>query len=100
MDPASWVMAGISAAAAIAGTATSIKANHDQKKAAKATQKALAKQAEQTPVYNEKKEMKKAGDMAAEQNRRRVMTETDTIKTSALGNTGTTNVQKKTLLGG
>lgn len=52
------------------------------------------------PVYNAEKEKKKAAEQEAEANKRRVVEETDTIRTSALGNTGTTDVKKKTLLGG
>lgn len=92
----SAVMAGITAAAAIAGTAVSMKQAHDQKKAAKKAQQMAAK----TPVYNAKAEKQKAANQEAEANRRRVMSETDTVQTTALGNAGTTELKKKTLLGG
>lgn len=52
------------------------------------------------PTYNVEDEQTKAANQEAEANKRRVLAETDTIKTSALGNTGTTQIQKKTLLGG
>lgn len=92
----SAVMAGITAAAAIAGTAVSMKQAHDQKKAAKKAQQMAAK----TPVYNAQAEKQKAANQEAEANRRRVMSETDTVQTTALGNAGTTELKKKTLLGG
>lgn len=89
----SAILAGITAAAALAGTAVSMKQAHDQKKEA---QRAAAK----TPVYNAQAEKQKAANQEAEANRRRVMAETDTVQTTALGNAGTTELKKKTLLGG
>ena len=53
-----------------------------------------------TPKYDAQKEKMKAANQEAEANRRRAMMETETQKTSALGNTAGTQVQKKTVLGG
>ena len=92
----SAIIGAIGAAAAVAGTAVSMKQAHDQKKAAKRAQEAAAK----TPVYNAQAEKQKAANQEAEANRRRVMSETDTVQTTALGNAGTTELKKKTLLGG
>lgn len=89
----SAILGAIGAAAALAGTAVSMKQAHDQKKAA---QRAAAN----VPVYNAKAEKQKAANQEAEANRRRVMSETDTVQTTALGNAGTTELKKKTLLGG
>ena len=61
---------------------------------------AQKKLAEKTPVYDEKKEAMKAATTEAEANRKRALMDTDTVKTSALGNTGATEIKKKTLLGG
>ena len=52
------------------------------------------------PVYNAKAEQKKAATQEAEANKRRILAETDTVQTTALGNAGTTELKKKTLLGG
>lgn len=52
------------------------------------------------PAYNLDAEKKKAANQEAAANRARVLSETDTIKTSALGNTGDTTTKKKTILGG
>lgn len=90
------VATAIGAIAAIASTAIAAKSAHDQKKAAKRAQEAAAK----TPVYNAQAEKQKAANQEAEANRRRVMSETDTVQTTALGNAGTTELKKKTLLGG
>lgn len=87
------IIGAIGAAAALAGTAASIKQAHDQKKAA---QKAAAN----VPVYNAQAEKQKAANQEANANRKRVLAETDTIQTTALGNAGTTELKKKTLLGG
>lgn len=92
----SAIIGAIGAAAAVAGTAVSMKQAHDQKKAAKKAQEMAAK----TPVYNAKAQKQKAANQEAEANRRRVMSETDTVQTTALGNAGTTELKKKTLLGG
>lgn len=97
-------MAGISTALiggllAAGATAMSVKASHDQNKAAKqASAQQLA--AAQASKFDAKKETEKATEQEALANRRRVMSETNTIKTTALGNTGTTETKKKTLLGG
>jgi outer membrane protein OmpA-like peptidoglycan-associated protein len=90
------ILGAIGAAAAVATAATTMKQAHDQKKAAKKAQEAAAK----TPVYNAQAEKQKAAKQEAEANRRRVMSETDTVQTTALGNAGTTELKKKTLLGG
>jgi len=63
------------------------------------TKKDKPKQAP-APTFNKEAEEKKAAEQAGEANKRRALAETDTIKTSALGNTGTTELKKKTLLGG
>ena len=86
MAAISSIIAGITAAAAVAGTATSIAASH--------------KGGNRAPSFNADAEKKKVANQEAEANKRRVMAETDTVKTTALGNTGTTQTQKKTLLGG
>lgn len=93
-------MAGISlgligALAAVAGSAMSMKNAHDQKKAAK-------QQAAMTPTFNADAQQKKIAMQEAEANKKRIMSETDTVHTTALGlgNTGTTETKKKTLLGG
>ena len=39
-------------------------------------------------------------ELFLEANKKRILSETETIQTSALGNTGTTETKKKTLLGG
>lgn len=88
----SIVMGAIAAATAIGSAAVSMKQAHDQKKEAK---RAAAAQ-----TFNADAEKKKAALQEAEANRKRALTETDTVKTSALGNTGTTETKKKTLLGG
>lgn len=88
MAAISSIIAGVTAAAALAGTATSIAAATKKPKQAPA------------PTFNKEAEEKKAAEQEAEANKRRIMSETDTIKTSALGNTGTTELKKKTLLGG
>ena len=93
MAAISAIVGGIMAAASIAGTVTSMKQAHDQKKAAQAAQKSA-------PVYNEAAERKKSAIQEAEANRKRVLSETQTVQTSALGNTGITETKKKTLLGG
>ena len=89
---ATAIIAGITAAASLAGTAASMKIAHDQKKEAK---KQAAAQA-----FNAEAENKKAALQEAEANRRRAMSETDTVQTTALGNAGQTELKKKTLLGG
>ena len=86
-------LAAITAISGIASTAMSMKSAHDQKKEAQ-------RQAAATPVYNADAEKKKAAMQEAEANRRRALSETDTVRTSALGNAGTTELKKKTLLGG
>ena len=96
----SAILGATAAIATAVGTATSLKAAHDQKKATRQATAEMKNQAEKTPVFNEKKEMTKAANQEATANARRIMGETDTIKTSALGNTGVTQTQKKTLLGG
>lgn len=53
-----------------------------------------------TPVFNADAQKKKAAEQEGEANKRRVMAESDTIRTSALGNTEPTVAKKKTLLGG
>lgn len=97
MAVATSVITGVvGAVAAAASAAASMKQAHDQKKAAKAAQMQAAK----TPTYNADKEKQKAAMQEANANRARVMAETDTVQTTALGNTGTTETKKKTLLGG
>lgn len=54
----------------------------------------------ETPTYDEESEKNKIADQEATANKKRIMAETETTKTSALGNVGTTTTQKKTLLGG
>lgn len=83
----------LSIVAGAASAAMAVKQSHDAKKAAQA-------QAAATPVYNADAENKKAAMQEAEANKKRVLAQTDTIKTSALGNTGVTETKKKTLLGG
>lgn len=90
------VLAGLTAAVGIGSTLMGMKANHDQKKALKTAQQTAAA----TPTYNADKEKKKAAIQEANANRARALSETDTIQTTALGNVGTTETKKKTLLGG
>lgn len=71
-----------------------------QARAAKKAAKKSQEVAKATPVYNAQAEQTKAANQEAEANRRRVMTETDTVQTSALGNPLLTETKKKTLLGG
>lgn len=85
----SIIAASIAAVGAIAGGVT-----------AAAASRGGGSSATPAPTYNAKAEQNKAAVQESNANRRRVMAETDTIKTSALGNTGTTQTQKKTLLGG
>lgn len=85
----SAILGGLAAAGAIAGTATSIKAAHDAKKASNAA-----------PTYNAEKEKAKAAEQEANANKKRIEGETTTQMTSALGNTEGTTTQKKTILGG
>ena len=92
----SAIVGAVTAAAAVASAAASMKQAHDQKKAARKAQEAAAK----TPTYNAEAEKKKSALQEANANRARVLAETDTIQTTALGNTGTTETKKKTLLGG
>ncbi len=82
---------------AAASTVVGVKAAQDQKKEAK---QAAAVAAANTPKFDAEAEKRKAAAQEAEANKKRVMGETDTIRTSALGNTGVTEVKKKTLLGG
>lgn len=82
------ILGGLAAAGAIAGATTSIVS------ATKGHKETPA------PTYNAKAEQEKAANQEANANRKRVMAETETVKTSALGNTGATQTQKKTLLGG
>jgi hypothetical protein len=84
----SAILGTIAAAGAIAGTATSLKSAHD------------AKKANATPAYDADAEKKKAAEQEANANRRRALGETNTQRTSALGNTEGTAIQKKTVLGG
>lgn len=83
----SAILGTIAAAGAIAGTATSLKAAHDAKKA-------------NIAPYDEAKEKAKAAEQEANANRKRALGETNTQRTSALGNTEGTAIQKKTVLGG
>lgn len=85
----SAILGGLAAAGAIAGTATSIKASRDAKKASNAA-----------PAFDAEKEKAKAAEQEAAANRRRAAEATNTQRTSALGNTEGTTVQKKTILGG
>lgn len=90
---ATAILAGVTALAGVASSAMAIKQQHDQKKEA---QRAAAN----VPVYNAQAEKQKAANQEANANRKRVLAETDTIQTTALGNAGTTELKKKTLLGG
>lgn len=87
------VLAGIGLAAGVGTAIMGAKQAHDQKKEA---QRAAAN----VPVYNAQAEKQKAANQEAEANRRRVMSETNTVQTTALGNAGATELKKKTLLGG
>lgn len=86
--------------ALLAGSAA--KKVHDVKKEAKKTaEDANAKLAAANKAkYDAAAEKRRAAMAEAEANKRRVMDETNTVKTTALGNTGGTQTQKKTLLGG
>lgn len=87
------VLAGIGLAAGVGSAIMGAKQAHDQKKEA---QRAAAN----VPVYNAQAEKQKAANQEANANRKRVLAETDTVQTTALGNVGTTETKKKTLLGG
>ena len=89
----SIITGALALGAAAISAGASMKAAHDQKKEA---QRAAAA----TPVYDANAEKRKAANQEAEANRKRAMSESDTIRTTALGNTGTTETKKKTLLGG
>lgn len=89
----SAILAGIGLAAGVGTAIMGAKQAHDQKKEA---QRAAAN----VPVYNAQAEKQKAANQEANANRKRVLAETDTIQTTALGNAGTTELKKKTLLGG
>lgn len=51
-------------------------------------------------TYDENAEKNKAAEQAANANKKRALEETETTMSSALGDVGTKQVQKKTLLGG
>ena len=85
----SAILGGLAAAGAIAGTATSIKASRDAKKASNPA-----------PAFDAEKEKAKAAEQEANANKKRIEGETNTHMTSALGNTEGTVTQKKTILGG
>ena len=53
----------------------------------------------QQPQYDAKAEENKAAQQAAEANKRRALAQTETTKTSALGETSSATTGKKTLLG-
>lgn len=94
MAVATSIIGGLLAATAAGISAvSSMKQAHDQKKAAQA-------QAAAVPTFDANAEKKKAAMQEAEANKKRVLAETDTVRTTALGNTGTTETKKKTLLGG
>lgn len=52
------------------------------------------------PTYDADAEKNKVAMQEAEANKRRALSETQTVRTSALGNASGTQTQKKTLLGG
>lgn len=86
------LLAGAMIASAVATTAASVTSTIQQRKAMKSMKS--------TPAYNAKKEKNRIANQEAEANRIRALGETDTTKTSALGNTGETQLKKKTVLGG
>lgn len=86
------LLAGAMIASAVATTAASVTSTIQQRKAMKSMKSA--------PAYNAKKEKNRIANQEAEANRIRALGETDTTKTSALGNTGETQLKKKTVLGG
>lgn len=73
---------------AAASTAISAKQSHEAREDARKAR------------FDAAKERQKAANQEAEANRKRALGETTTVQTSALGNTGGTQVQKKTILGG
>lgn len=76
------------AVATIGGAAISAKQSHEAREDARKAR------------FDAAKERRKAANQEAEANRKRALSETTTVQTSALGNTGGTQVQKKTILGG
>lgn len=97
MGGTEWLIPAIGVAISAIGTGVAAKQAHDQKKEAR---KAAQKQVEAISAFNTEKKQKNVATQEGEANRRRVLMETDTVKTSALGNTTGTQTQKKTLLGG
>jgi hypothetical protein len=87
MIATSTLFAGIGAAAAIASATTGIVAAANKPKA------------ESAPVYNADAERKKAEEAASAKHRKVQAEQTDTVNTSALGNTQQVNTGK-TVLGG
>lgn len=85
---ATAILAGITAAVGIGSTVVG------------ALQRNKAPKQTPAPVYNAQAEKQKAANQEANANRKRVLAETDTVQTTALGNAGTTELKKKTLLGG
>lgn len=80
------------AVATIGSAAYSAKQSHDARKD--------ARESARKARFDAAKERQQAANQEAEANRKRALGETTTVQTSALGNTGGTQVQKKTILGG
>ena len=109
----SAILGGLAAVGAAVGAAASVKQASDQKKQAKVSQ-AMAVQQQKEVLAQQKEtqkqlaankidveaENKKAAMAEAEANRKRAAMQSDTIQTTALGNTEATATKKKTLLGG
>lgn len=101
------VAAGIAAALAAAGAAgMTMKAKHDKAKAAKRQAVVVKQRIAETEknakatTYDAEKEEQKAARVAATADKMRELIQTDTIRTSALGDIGSVETKKKTLLGG
>lgn len=83
----SVIATGAGVAGAAAGAATAITSAVKKPKSASA------------PVYDAEAEKRKAEEAASAQNKKRVLEQTQTVNTSALGNTGKVTTGK-TVLGG
>lgn len=85
------ILGGITAAAAIAGAGASVIGAMQANKKPKTAP---------IPTFNANQQQKKIATQEAEANKKRILSESETIQTSALGNTQGTETKKKTLLGG
>ena len=94
-------IAGAVSSAAAAGGGAALAAGAGALAAGVGAATALSKKGGgNTPTYNAEAEKRKAAMQEAEANKKRALSETRTIQTSALGHASGTQTQKKTLLGG